>query len=96
MPSQGRMAKGRFLAGSRNPVYVPNGFDDMNRSRGAAMPNKKPGARVFPKGLKPFATLPASTLDELLKKGRKSAGELNKSIRSQFELSNADSALRLR
>jgi len=60
------------------------------------MPNKKPGAREFSKRLRPFAALPPSTLAGLLRKGRQSARELNRNIRSQFELSNTDGALRLR
>lgn len=60
------------------------------------MPNKKPGARELSKKLRPFSTLPPSTLAGLLRKGQQSARELNRNIRSQFELSNTDGALRLR
>lgn len=43
-----------------------------------------------------FKRMPAAKLEKLLAKGREEAAELDKTIRSQFELSEADGALRLR
>lgn len=43
-----------------------------------------------------FHALSEKTLDELIEKGRQAAEALDKAIRSQFELSDADGTLRVR
>lgn len=49
-----------------------------------------------PVDLGEFRTLPAKKLNELIEKGRRAAEELDKALRSQFELSETDGTLRLR
>jgi len=56
---------------------------------------KAKGDRAVDPDLGTFAPLPKVVLDRLIAKGRKDAEELDKLIRSQFELSAADGALRL-
>lgn len=56
-------------------------------------PKPEPGAGV---DLGEFRALPEKTLNELLEKGRQAAEALDKAIRSQFELSDADGTLRVR
>ena len=55
------------------------------KKKGSGGKKKRCGSAI-PKDLEPFAALPASDLDELLKKGQKSAPELDKDLRPQFEL----------
>jgi hypothetical protein len=43
-----------------------------------------------------FARLPDKTLKKLIEKGRQDAEELDRAIRSQFELSDSDGVIRLR
>ena len=43
-----------------------------------------------------FCLLSEKTLNTLIEKGRRAAEELDKAIRSQFELSDADGTLRVR
>ena len=43
-----------------------------------------------------FHSLSEKTLNELIEKGRQAAEALDKAIRSQFELSDADGTLRVR
>ena len=49
-----------------------------------------------PVDLGEFRILSEKTLNRLIEKGRQDAEELDKVIRSQFELSDADGTLRLR
>ena len=55
------------------------------KKKGSGGKKKRCGS-ALPKDLEPFAALPASDLDELLKRGQRSAQELNKNLRPQFEL----------
>jgi hypothetical protein len=43
-----------------------------------------------------FEPLPPATLDKLISKGREDARQLDEAIRSQFEMTAADAAMRLR
>ena len=56
----------------------------------------KPKADQEVPDLGEFKPLPEKTLAKLIEKGRQEAEELDKVIRSQFELSDTDGALRLR
>jgi hypothetical protein len=49
-----------------------------------------------PVDLGEFRQLSEKTLNKLIEKGRQAAEELDKVIRSQFELSDADGTLRVR
>ena len=59
------------------------------------MAKTKP-APAAPVDLGEFRQLSEKTLDNLIEKGRRAAEELDKVIRSQFELSDADGTLRVR
>jgi hypothetical protein len=56
----------------------------------------KPKAEQEVPDLGEFKPLPEKTLEKLIEKGRQQAEDLDKAIRSQFELSDTDGALRLR
>ena len=53
-------------------------------------------AQTAPVDIDDFRHLSEKTLNQLIEKGRQDAEELDKVIRSQFELSDADGTLRLR
>jgi hypothetical protein len=53
-------------------------------------------AQTAPVDIGDFRHLSEKTLNQLIEKGRQDAEELDKAIRSQFELSDADGTLRLR
>jgi hypothetical protein len=56
----------------------------------------KPKAEQEVPDLGEFKPLPEKILAKLIEKGREQAEDLDKAIRSQFELSDTDGALRLR
>jgi hypothetical protein len=49
-----------------------------------------------PSDLDEFRPLPSDALERLIEKGRREAADLDRAIRSQFEMTAADGAARLR